>query len=146
MLRIGKPRKQRRVEDVEMNGLRKAIEAANQNFVKAFNKGDLETALNVYSNDAIILPPNTDMMKGIKAITTYWKAALEMGVKEAKLETVDAIPMGNETAYEIGRYTLKIQPKNGQEFTDKGKYLMVWKLENGLWKWNIDAWNSSLPT
>lgn len=129
-----------------MNELRKKIETENQNFVKAFNRGDLKSAMNVYSKDATILPPNSDMMKGKKAIISYWKAAIDMGVKEAKLETVEVIPVGEETAYEIGKYTLKIKPENALELTDQGKYLMIWKLENGSWKWNIDAWNSSLST
>jgi hypothetical protein len=40
---------------------------------------------------------------------------------------------------------LKIHPEGGAAFTDKGKYLMIWKLEDGSWKWDSDAWNSSLP-
>ena len=128
-----------------MDKLREKIEAVNNGFLKAFNLGDLGKAMRVYSDDAVILPPNADMMKGRKAITAYWKAGLEMGIKEANLETVEVTPVGENYAYEIGKYELKIEPSNGQMITDHGKYLMVWKLVEGEWKWHSDAWNTSLP-
>ena len=129
----------------DMKDIRSKIHAANKGFVEAFNKGDLSTAMRVYAKDATILPPNIDMLKGIEGITAFWRGALDMGVKEAELETVELTPMGEDSAQEIGKYVLKIQPEDGTIITDKGKYLMIWKLVDGSWKWHTDAWNSSLP-
>ena len=126
-------------------GIREKIDAANKGFVEAFNKGNLAKAMSVYTKDATILPPNAPMMHGIDSITAYWQAALDMGVKEAQLETVDVTPMGDGVACEVGTYVLKIQPEGSPIITDKGKYMMIWKLEDGVWKWDTDAWNSSLP-
>jgi uncharacterized protein (TIGR02246 family) len=128
-----------------MDKIREKIEAANKGFVKAFNKGDLKKAIEVYTDDATILPPNADIMKGKEAITAYWQAGLDMGIKEAKLETVEVTPVGEKYAYELGKYELKIQLGGGQTITDHGKYMMVWKLVDGSWKWHSDAWNTSLP-
>ena len=121
------------------------IDVVNKGFVEAFNKGDIATAMKVYTQNATILPPNADIIKGIEGITAYWQAAMNMGVKEAKLETVEVTPMGENTACEIGKYVLKIQPEGAETFTDKGKYMMIWKLDEGSWKWDSDAWNTSLP-
>ena len=129
-----------------MEKLKEKIEAANKGFVKAFNKGDLEKAMMVYSKDATILPPNAEMMKGREAITAFWKVGLDMGIKEAKLETVEVTPVGENYAYELGKYELKIEPGGGQTIMDHGKYMMVWKLVEGEWKWHSDAWNTSLPS
>jgi len=125
--------------------IRKKIDAVNKGFVEAFNRGDLAAAMRVYTEDATILPPNTEMIKGKEAITAYWQGALDMGVKEAKLETLEVTPMSEKAAYEIGTYVLKIHPEGGPAFTDKGKYMMIWKLVDGSWKWDSDAWNSSIP-
>jgi uncharacterized protein (TIGR02246 family) len=145
-LRGGERYKYQAIGEVNKLGvIREKIDAVNKGFVEAFNRGDLATAMRVYTEDATILPPNADIMKGKKAITAYWQGALDMGVKEAKLETVEVTPMGDEAACEIGRYVLKIQPEGGEAFTDKGKYMMIWKLVDGSWKWDSDAWNSSLP-
>jgi len=88
---------------------------------------------------------SAEIMKGKGAITAFWQGARDMGVKEAKLETVELTPMGDKTACEIGKYVLKIHPEGGEAFTDTGKYMMIWKLVDGSWKWDSDAWNSSLP-
>jgi uncharacterized protein (TIGR02246 family) len=135
----------RRKEVTVMEDIRSKIDAANRGFVEAFNKGDLAKAMRVYTKDATILPPNAEMIKGIEGITVFWKGALDTGVKEANLETVEVTLMGEDSAREIGKYVLKIQPEGATVFTDKGKYLMIWKLVDGSWKWHTDAWNSSLP-
>ena len=129
----------------KLGDIRKKIDAVNKGFVEAFNKGDLATAMKVYTKDATILPPNAEMIKGKEGIAAYWQAAVDMGVKEAKLETVEVTPMGENAACEVGTYVLKIQPEGVPAFTDKGKYMMIWKLEDGVWKWDTDAWNTSLP-
>ncbi len=129
----------------KLGDIRAKIDAVNKEFVDAFNRGDIAAAMGVYTEDATILPPNAEIMKGKGAITAFWKGARDMGVKEAKLETVELTPMGDNAACEIGKYVMKIHPEGGEAFTDKGKYMMIWKLEDGSWKWESDAWNSSLP-
>lgn len=129
----------------KLGDLRAKIDATNKEFLEAFNRGDLATAMEVYTEDATILPPNAPIMKGKEAITAFWQGARDIGVKEAKLETVELTPIGDETACEIGKYVLMIQPEGAEAFTDKGKYMMIWKLVDGSWKWDSDAWNSSLP-
>jgi ketosteroid isomerase-like protein len=125
--------------------IREKIDAVNNSFVQAFNSGDISKAMEVYTSTATILPPNAPMMHGKEAITAFWKGAVEMGVKEAQLETVKVTPMGKDAVCEVGNYVLKIQPEGAPVVTDKGKYLMIWKLSEGVWKWDTDAWNSSLP-
>jgi len=129
----------------KLGDIRAKIDAVNKEFLDAFNRGDIAAAMGVYTEDATILPPNAEMMKGKAAIKAFWQGARDMGVKEAKLETVELTPMGDETACEIGKYVLKIHPEGGAAFTDHGKYMMIWKLVDGSGKWDSDAWNSSLP-
>jgi ketosteroid isomerase-like protein len=55
----------------KLGKLREKIDAANKGFVEAFNRGDLAAAMGVYTEDATILPPNAEMMKGREAITAF---------------------------------------------------------------------------
>jgi uncharacterized protein (TIGR02246 family) len=128
-----------------LGNIREKIDAVNKKFVEAFNRGDISSAMEVYTENATILPPNAEIMKGKEAIQAFWQGAREMGVKEAALETVELTSIGDEAACEVGKYVLKIQPEGAEEFTDRGKYMMVWKLVDDSWKWDTDAWNSSLP-
>lgn len=142
---MGSYKNTKKREVINLVDIRAKIDAANKKFMEAFNRGDVAAAVAVYTEDARILPPNADMMKGKPTIKSFWQGAVGMGVKEAKLETVELLEMGEDTACEIGKYTLKIQPEGGETITDKGKYVVVWKLQDGSWKWYIDIWNTSLP-
>ena len=55
----------------KLGDLREKIDAANMGFVDAFNRGDLAAAMGVYTEDATILPPNADILKGKEAITAF---------------------------------------------------------------------------
>jgi ketosteroid isomerase-like protein len=66
---------------------------------------------------------------------------MDMGIKEAKLEILEVEGLG-DTATEISTFTLQGE---GGLVLDKGKYMVIWKLEEGQWKMHRDIFNSSLP-
>jgi ketosteroid isomerase-like protein len=63
-----------------------------------------------------------------------------MGIKEAGLETVEVEGHG-DTAVEVGKFTLKSE---GGQVLDQGKYIVIWKQEEGQWKLHRDIFNSSM--
>ncbi len=124
--------------------IRAAIEANNEKFMAAFAAGDAAAVAALYTADARLLPPNAEIMKGMEAIQAFWQGGMDMGIKEATLETVEVQARG-DIACEVGKYTLTIQPTADQTITDKGKYVVVWKDQDGSWKLDVDIWNTSLP-
>ena len=116
------------------------IAATNKAFMAAFGQGDADGVSNLYTKTGSVLPPNSEIIGGIAAIRGFWQAVMDMGIKGAKLETVDleVYPGG---AWERGNYTLT--GAKG-EVMDRGKYIVVWKEEGGKWKLHRDIWNSSL--
>ena len=100
-------------------------------------KGNFGALTRVYTQDARILPPGAPMMKGQEQIQAFWKeAAVALDVKSLKLQTVEAEFLG-DTAIEIGAATISTNAGGSMEV----KYVVVWKKEDGLWKWHIDIWN-----
>jgi ketosteroid isomerase-like protein len=125
--------------------VRKAIKAANRKFGEAIRKGDPSAVGVLYTEDAILMPPNNDMIRGRHGTVGFWGAAMKMGVRDAVLTTVELQQVGNEV-HEIGNYVLKIQPDGKKSFEDRGKYIVIWKQDSkGKWKLHTDIWNSSLP-
>jgi uncharacterized protein (TIGR02246 family) len=116
------------------------IRAANRSFMDCFKRGDAAGLAALYTGDAKLLPPDSQMMDGTDAIRSFWQGAMNMGVKEATLETVE-VESRDDLAYEIGRYTLVIQSKGGESTTAKGKYVVVWKNLDGGWRLHVDIWN-----
>ena len=117
------------------------IVECNKGFLESFNNGDAKGVAMKYVENAKLLPPNSDVITGLDGIETFWKGAMDMGLKKAELETVKAEGFGG-TAIEEGRYKLFLE--NGQ-IADQGKFIVIWRNVNGTCKMDLDIWNSSNP-
>ena len=106
------------------------IKAANQQFMSAFGRGDAAAIAQLYTEDGQILPPQSEPITGRHGIQAFWQGAMDMGVKAAKLESVEVDGHG-VTAIEVGKYELYAA---GQQRVDKGKYVVIWKQEHGEWR------------
>jgi uncharacterized protein (TIGR02246 family) len=117
-----------------------AITQANQAFMKAFNEGDAAAVSHCYAEDGQILPPQSEPITGRAGIEAFWRAVMDMGIQSATLETAE-VGEHPDGAYEIGRYLLATA--SGQP-VDRGKYLVIWREEDGALKLYRDIWNTSL--
>ncbi len=121
------------------------VQDTNREMMEAVKRGDAASVGALYTEDATLLPPNSETIRGRQGIEAFFKAGIEMGIREATLETVDVEYLG-DVAYEVGAYTMRIQPAGGQATTDKGKYVVVWKRQaDGPWKLHVDIWNTNSP-
>ena len=120
---------------------RSDIIACNTHFMDAFGRGDAAGLANLYTVGGQLLPPNSEVVAGRDAIRAFWQGALDSGLTEATLDTVEVDSTG-ETAVEVGRYTLR---GTHERVADTGKYVVVWKTEGGGWKLHRDIWNTSRP-
>ena len=121
--------------------IRTQIESANAQFMTAFKRGDATSMANLYTAGAQLLPANRDFVRGTAAIRTFWQTVMDMGLKGASLETIELEAHG-DTVIEIGRYRLLAA---GDVVADHGKYIVVWKNDNGKWKLHRDIWTTSQP-
>ncbi|BAY30042.1 hypothetical protein NIES2107_18860 [Nostoc carneum NIES-2107] len=121
--------------------IRDAIVAANKNFMQTFAGGDAASLANLYTQDAQIFPTHSDLIGTRQGIEQFWEAIFRLNISQATLETQEVESHGN-TAIEVGKYSLS--DRNGQ-MVDTGKYIVVWKQEDGQWRLHRDMWNSSLP-
>ena len=144
--KVGSKRIPIREGGVEMTEqVRKAIAASNRRFGEGIRRGDSSAVGSLYTEDAILMPPNNDMIRGRRGTEGFWSAAIKMGVRDAVLKTVELDQVGDDV-HEIGNYALMIKPEGKRAFEDRGKYIAIWKRdEEGTWKLHRDIWNSSLP-
>jgi uncharacterized protein (TIGR02246 family) len=115
------------------------IEKLNDAWTAAFNKGDAAAVAALYTEDAYVLPPGSAMVKGRAAIEGFWRQAAQQ-MSDAKLTTVDVLPLGRSAAREIGTVTLKTKSQPPQEVV--GKYVVVWRKIGRDWKLATDIWNT----
>jgi uncharacterized protein (TIGR02246 family) len=131
-----------KAKDANVGEARAAIEAANAKFDQAFQRGDAAAVGALYTQDAMLFPPDSEIIKGRQAIGEFWKATHKSGVKSAKLTTLDVGASG-DVAYEAGTVLLTVQPEGKEASTASAKYVVVWKRQSdGSWQLHRDIWNS----
>jgi uncharacterized protein (TIGR02246 family) len=124
------------------SGIRTEIDQVNRRFEEALEQGDAATVGSVYTDDAVLLPPNGPMTNGRDAITKFWQGVMDMGVRGIELNTLSLVEDGDDAAHEIGTASLAIKPEGGEPTTDIVKYVVVWRREAaGEWKMAVDIWN-----
>jgi ketosteroid isomerase-like protein len=121
---------------------RAAIEAGDAKFVAAVAKGDGAALAALYTEDAWLMPQNSEPIRGridIQAFVT--KNILGGGIAGATLKLQDVFGSGN-SATEVGEYDMK--DKAGTVL-DHGKYMVVWHKVGGTWLMQRDMFSSNNP-
>lgn len=123
------------------DGAVREIDATNRRFEAAFNAGEFATAAReVYTANARVLPPDAPIVRGLADIADFWTAAAaHLGVTRVQLATQELEVVG-DVAHEIGKATLTLG--DGQEA--QAKYVVLWKREDGQWRWDVDIWNNGV--
>jgi uncharacterized protein (TIGR02246 family) len=121
--------------------IRAVIEEADQKFMALYKQGDCAAVADLYSQDPVLMPPGMDFVYGKEAIQKTFEAFRAMGIAELVFEIVEVDPCADH-AIEMSRF--KLLGAAGQQL-DQGKYIVVWKREQGAWKLHRDIFNSSVP-
>ena len=116
---------------------RRAIEAAVSRYVAASNEGDAEALSDLYTDDAVLLPPDHAPVHGREAIGEFWRQGTDSGLEVRTLR----VEVDGNIGYLVGQYRL---PETVEEPADSGKYVMCLRRQgDGSWKLSADIWNSS---
>jgi uncharacterized protein (TIGR02246 family) len=123
----------------------RAIGTAREAFAAALRAGDARAASCLYSEDARLLAPSAEPIKGRAAIEGYWQTGVEAGVSQVGLEVVE-LRLQERLAYEIGRYTLQLEGEDGSAVVDRGTYFLVHEQQDdGSWQWAVEMFNPDAP-
>jgi ketosteroid isomerase-like protein len=113
------------------------IKQANLLFNQAFAKGDSAAMVALYHSEAKIYPPNMAAMNQRSEMGHMVTAIPGMGIKGITLTSTEVFGSG-DIVVEMGTYEMT----DGTKAVDNGKYMVVWKKENGKYKMYRDIWNS----
>ena len=122
--------------------IKMAIDEANKKFSEGFAKSDASITASGFADDAVVFPPDANMIQGKKAIEEFWKTVMASGVKKVTLNTVEISVSGDFTV-ERGTGVLEIHPETGTPLEQNIKYVVVWRHVANSWKNMWDIWNTS---
>ena len=121
---------------------RLAIEASSRHWVETYNRNDWDALSDLFTPDAILMPPNGPAVIGRSAIAE-WERTNESGFRIAF--DIAAIDGNGDTVYVRGRSCVFIPDGAGGYGVDIGKFLEVRERQSdGTWLIKADIFNSDL--
>jgi ketosteroid isomerase-like protein len=123
---------------MNVQAVRESVDEGNRKFGSAVARKDYAAMAALYTENAMVLPPDGGIVTGRPAIEEFWRSAANaLGLTDATLKTRD-LEVAGDTAYEVGEANLKVG--SGQVMV---KYLVVWmKSSDGNWRLHRDIWNA----
>jgi uncharacterized protein (TIGR02246 family) len=116
------------------------IQKLDDQWAAAFNQGDAAAVAAMYTDDAYVLPPGSDMVKGRSAIEALWRQNMQQ-ISDVKCTALDVKSLGRRAAREVGGCTFKTKAQPPQE--GALKYAVVWERSGRTWKLLQDIWNTN---
>jgi uncharacterized protein (TIGR02246 family) len=118
------------------------ITAVNRSYQDAVSRGDAGAIADLYTADALLLPPDGPTVKGREAIRQWLSSGFERGLKSLQFESI-TLEIDGDTASEVAYVTLGSAGLGGQITTVVVKSLVVWKKSAGQWRLHRDMWNAA---
>jgi uncharacterized protein (TIGR02246 family) len=120
-----------------------AIKDLNEKWGVVYRAGDADALGSYYTDDVIIMSPNSPLLRGKDAALAEHKSFLDQYTVEGQAPSADVRVSGN-LAVARGTYTwTNIHKADGSSVTDIGKWLAVFQRQSdGSWKYSWDIWNS----
>lgn len=124
----------------KISEIHSTISTLSKDFETTFARGNAADIADFYTENGVLLPAGADFVRGKQNIKEFWQMAIDMGIKNIKLEIVE-VEQHDDTAIEVSKFTLS---DADDQMIDRGKGIVIWKNENNAWKLHRDIWNSSI--
>ena len=125
----------------DIGSAKAAIDSVNVLYGNLVSKGDSVGLAALYTSNAMLMGANFPAATGTKAIVSAFSELFKQTGPVGLTLTANEVAGNEEQVSEVGVYTMT---KDGKEI-DRGKYIVLWKMEDGKWKLHRDCFNSDNP-
>ncbi len=120
---------------------RESIEAVGKTMCERLNAGNAAGVAQLYTEDAVLMPPGAARLDGRDAIQQYWQGLLDAGVGDISLATQEVEDAG-DSAVEVGLISATAPGDGDARVSLAGKYIVIWRRDGGgNWRLHRDIWN-----
>src|SRR5436190_5682385 len=100
-----------------------ALKNLDAEWSKAAGAKDVDKTVSYYSDDAVVLPPNSPVLTGKEPIRAMWQGMLGApGFGGSWKATKVEVARSGDLGYVTGSYELSQKDASGKPVTDKGKF------------------------
>ncbi len=123
-----------------------AINSLRDEFIALDNASDAAGLASLYTNDAVLMPPNEAAVTGNQAIESWFQTTFDQFTTEFTVASEELEVVG-DWAFDWGAYMTALTSKAGGEATeDRGKYMVILRKQvDGSWRIVKNIWNSNNP-
>lgn len=129
--------------DAELAALRAVATAYND----AASAKDAAGVVALYDQDAVMLPPNLDIVNGLEGVKGYRFGFITTPGVELRFELLDAeVSASADMGWTLSLANITINRPDGTVGTELIRDFHVWRKQaDGSWKLAVDIWNSGMP-
>ncbi len=122
-----------------------AMLASHETLSQAMESGDFQAAVNQFTVDEVVKPPNQPAIHGRDAIRAWYEASPRMS--DIKFEILEVDGHAN-LAFVRGKYSIAVAQEGVQETViDTGKFLEVrHRVADGSWLTTVNMYSPNVPT
>jgi ketosteroid isomerase-like protein len=106
------------------------IATARAAFVEAIRSRDAGAIAELYGDDARLVAPDLDPLRGRDDVAAFWQAGVASGITDVELEPED-VEVTATLAWEVGRYALWLARESGDPAVERGRYLLIYAPDAG---------------
>ena len=124
-----------------MTSARHSIEVTIKTLVESLNAGDAAGVAALYTDDAVLLPPDEARVDGREGIQGAWQKFIDADYRDIAMTTQEVDGFG-DVANEVGTISATAPSEDGGRGQLTGKYVAVWKRgRDDTWRLHRDIWN-----
>ena len=111
----------------------------------ALERGDVAAASACYADDAQLLTPAAELIRGREAIEEYWRTGIALGLSAVSFEARRVERLGARQV-EIGRYRVTVETEPTDARFELGTYLVLHRQAvDGTWQRAVDVLDPDEP-
>ena len=130
---------------MESDSAQVAITARGEAFAAAVNAGQADAVAAMYTDDAVLMPPDMPAVTGRDNIRATFAAMMgQMPGMRIAFDVQDVAANG-PLAVERGAWIITLAAPDGASTEMRGKYLVAWHKMDGEWMMAWDIWNNDAP-